>query len=1060
MKVTNRVGRLLPAVLALLVSLVGAASAQAQTVISGTVTDADGNAVPGANVVVPELGMSVGANTRVNGTYSISLPSSSVGRAVVVTARRLGYLPVSRTVTIATGTQTQDFKLTYDARRIEDVVVTGVAEATSAKNLTISVGKVSEDQLKDVPAVSPATALAGKVPGVRVSFTQGLPGSSPAIRVRTSTNLQVGGQEPLVLIDGVITKNGLADIDGNDIESIEVLKGAASANTYGSSAANGVIAVTTKRGKNAPEGKVSFLTRNEFGTSSIEHYVPLLTHHPYDLNADGSFKLTSSGAPTIKADHYIDQLYPAGTYRNQLKENLQSGRTVTNYAQLAMRRDQTNFSASASRDTDRGILPLLQGFRRQNVRLNLDQGVGDKAEVSAAFTYGLSNSDQIPAAQAGSGSTFFTLLQTPPTVDLIYPNATEACNRSAPTQEDCGTKYSPVFPASAVGGSARGNPLLDLAQRSYNDRRERILGSFTARYRPFGWLSLDGAYATDRLNQRVSNFLDRGLIGTNTTNEIETSGSVNINSVNAQAANTQVNATTNFSLGNLRSTTRLTYLYEDERNVALGVGFSKLVVASVPDIQAGDPSTLTATGDGTGNGSAIQQIRTINGFVTQNFNYGDRYLLQLLGRRDGSSLFGAANRWKNFYGISGAWRVTQDFAIPGFQELKLRAARGTAGLRPGFEYQYETFAVSSGTLFKNTIGNKNLEPAVQTENEFGINASVLGRFDIEYVKSDRHTEGAFLLVPLSLAQAGGFTAQWQNAARVGGRTMEGSLNARVIEGSNLSYNFTLTAERSRQKIDDLNRAPFRVGSTSQNQNIFFYKAGEQLGVIYGHRWATSIEELADNPLNAGKDLNSLFEINDDGYVVAKGTRGLATERAILYVDKAGNNQVKIADVNPDYSFGFANTLRAGGFTLYSLFDGTRGGNIYNFTKQWMFQDRRHAAIDQFGKAQENKKALEYYSVGFYDAIEPNSYFVEDGSYVKLREVSLSYALGKNLLNSMRFLGAGRTVKLAVIGRNLKTWTNYSGFDPESSSNGDFNFRVDGFRYPSFRQFTGQIEIGF
>jgi TonB-linked SusC/RagA family outer membrane protein len=1060
MKVTNRVGRLLPAVLALLVSLVGAASAQAQTVISGTVTDADGNAVPGANVVVPELGMSVGANTRVNGTYSISLPSSSVGRAVVVTARRLGYLPVSRTVTIATGTQTQDFKLTYDARRIEDVVVTGVAEATSAKNLTISVGKVSEDQLKDVPAVSPATALAGKVPGVRVSFTQGLPGSSPAIRVRTSTNLQVGGQEPLVLIDGVITKNGLADIDGNDIESIEVLKGAASANTYGSSAANGVIAVTTKRGKNAPEGKVSFLTRNEFGTSSIEHYVPLLTHHPYDLNADGSFKLTSSGAPTIKADHYIDQLYPAGTYRNQLKENLQSGRTVTNYAQLAMRRDQTNFSASASRDTDRGILPLLQGFRRQNVRLNLDQGVGDKAEVSAAFTYGLSNSDQIPAAQAGSGSTFFTLLQTPPTVDLIYPNATEACNRSAPTQEDCGTKYSPVFPASAVGGSARGNPLLDLAQRSYNDRRERILGSFTARYRPFGWLSLDGAYATDRLNQRVSNFLDRGLIGTNTTNEIETSGSVNINSVNAQAANTQVNATTNFSLGNLRSTTRLTYLYEDERNVALGVGFSKLVVASVPDIQAGDPSTLTATGDGTGNGSAIQQIRTINGFVTQNFNYGDRYLLQLLGRRDGSSLFGAANRWKNFYGISGAWRVTQDFAIPGFQELKLRAARATAGLRPGFEYQYETFAVSSGTLFKNTIGNKNLEPAVQTENEFGINASVLGRFDIEYVKSDRHTEGAFLLVPLSLAQAGGFTAQWQNAARVGGRTMEGSLNARVIEGSNLSYNFTLTAERSRQKIDDLNRAPFRVGSTSQNQNIFFYKAGEQLGVIYGHRWARSIEELADNPLNAGKDLNSLFEINDDGYVVAKGTRGLATERAILYVDKAGNNQVKIADVNPDYSFGFANTLRAGGFTLYGLFDGTRGGNIYNFTKQWMFQDRRHAAIDQFGKAQENKKALEYYSVGFYDAIEPNSYFVEDGSYVKLREVSLSYALGKNLLNSMRFLGAGRTVKLAVIGRNLKTWTNYSGFDPESSSNGDFNFRVDGFRYPSFRQFTGQIEIGF
>src|SRR4029078_2860824 len=178
--------------------------------------------------------------------------------------------------------------------------------------------------------------LAGKVAGVRVAFTQGLPGSTPAIRVRTSTNLAVGGQTPLVLIDGVISKNGLADINGNDIENIEVLKGAASANTYGSDAANGVISVTTKRGKDSPEGKASFLTRNEFATSAIEDYVPLLELHPYVLNDDGSFKLTSAGAPIIKDDHYIDQPYPAGTYRNQLTENLQSGRNVTNYAQISM----------------------------------------------------------------------------------------------------------------------------------------------------------------------------------------------------------------------------------------------------------------------------------------------------------------------------------------------------------------------------------------------------------------------------------------------------------------------------------------------------------------------------------------------------------------------------------------------------------------------------------------------------------------------------------------------------------------------------------------------------
>jgi hypothetical protein len=165
-------------------------------------------------------------------------------------------------------------------------------------------------------------------------------------------------------------------------------------------------------------------------------------------------------------------------------------------------------------------------------------------------------------------------------------------------------------------------------------------------------------------------------------------------------------------------------------------------------------------------------------------------------------------------------------------------------------------------------------------------------------------------------------------------------------------------------------------------------------------------------------------------------------------------------VNPDYSFGMANTLRVRGFTLYGLLDGTKGGNIYNFTKQWMFQDMRHGALDQTGKAPENKKAIDYYQVGFYDALEPNSYFIEDGSYVKLRELSLSYSFGQKLLSSLPLLGQGRSLKLALIGRNLKTWTKYSGFDPEASSNGNFNFRIDGFRYPSFRQFSGQIEIGF
>ncbi|HEY8164080.1 MAG TPA: SusC/RagA family TonB-linked outer membrane protein [Gemmatimonadaceae bacterium] len=1039
----RRFGRYIAASLVIIASFAGATRAQGQASLTGRVTDANGNPVPGANVVIPSLGVGIGAATSAEGTYTINLGTNAgPGQNLVVIARRIGFAPVTHNVTIRGGAQTENFVLSQEARQLDQVIISGVSEATSARNLTISVGKVGDQQLKDVPPTNAVSALAGKISGVRVAQTQGTPGSVPAIRVRTSAVLGVGGNQPLFIVDGVLTQGGLADLNANDIESIEVVKGAASATAYGSTGANGVVNITTKRGRDGADGKLNFLTRNEFGSSKVEHFVPLNQHHPYELNADGSFKLSSAGQRIIKADRYADAAYPAGTYRNQLQENLQSGRTVTNYGQLSVRRGNTNFATSFSRDTDRGILPLLDGFKRQNLRLNVDQGIGSKADLSMSMLYGLSTSDMSP--NTTGTSTFFALLQAPPDVDLVFPNGPGT------------TQYSPVLPAAATGGTARGNPLYDLAHRSYNDRRERIFGSIVGRWRPFSWINFDGSYGTDRLNERTTNFYDRGLLNTGNT-DVETPGvgSLVLQNTANTSANSQIGANLKFDLGRLHSTTRVAYLYEDERDNFNQTGFSKLLVASVPDLQAADPTQL-ATGNTTSN---IENIRTMNGIVTQNLNFDDRYLVQLLGRRDGSSLFGSDNRWNNFYQVSGAWRVTQDFKIPGFQELKIRAARGTAGLRPGFEYQYETFNVAAGQLTKATIGNKLLKPAIQTENEVGVNASLFNRFDVEFVKSDRHTKGAFLLVPLSLAQSGGFTAQWQNAARIGGRTFELSLNTRVIEKPNFSYNFTLTGERSRQKIDELGRAPFRVGSASQNQAIFFYKAGETMGVIYGQRWITDPQQLKDNPLNANINLDN-YTINSDGLVVLKSCLGTACERPIAYVNPQGVNNVKIGDVNPDYTWGLANTFRLGGFTVYGLFDGTHGGDIYNFTKNWMFQDMRHASLDQAGKPADQKHTIDYYTVGLYNGLEPSSYFVEDGSYVKFREFSVSYNFAQNFVRRLPFMRSGQSLKLAFIGRNLKTWTNYSGFDPEASSNGDFNFRIDGFRYPSFRTFTGQLEIGF
>jgi TonB-linked SusC/RagA family outer membrane protein len=1015
------------------------AQAQQGAVVTGKVTNPQGQPVEGASVLISSL--NAGTATTTAGTYTFRVGNRNItGRAVSITARRIGFSPVTKQITLVSGNQEVDFVLTADITRLNEVVTTGVAGATSLKNTTISITKISEDQIKNVPASDPIAALAGKVSGAVIKQTNGAPGNTASIQLRGATNIGVGNNAPLVVIDGVISTNGLSDVSAADIVSMEILKGAASANTYGSSAANGVIAITTNRGKSLPEGKLAITGRTELGQSSVGHYISLLQHHPYVLAADGSIALTSQGSRTVKPDHYADNPFPTtgdNAWRNQLQTWLPNRSYESDYVSLGYRKDNTNFFSSFSRDVDPGIMPLVQGFRRQNVRLNVDQGVTPKVDLSASLLYGNDSDD---GSQTGTG-TFFALLQAPPDVNLERPNG--------PNDP---VRFDPNMPA-AFAVNDRGNPLYQLANEAINNSNQRLFGSFTARYRPTTWLSLDANYGADHASFIAHDLQNRGYLN---TSGIPTTGSLSYQTSKDFSTNTQLNATGTHDFWGLNSTTRLTYLAEQDNYQYFYVAGGKFNVGSTPTLNALDPTQLSAN-------SNFQTIRANDFYITQQFNYKDRYLAQLVGRRDGSSLFGTDARWKNFYGLSGAWRVTQDFDLPGIQELKLRYAVGTAGLRPGFADQYQTYSVGGGQLSKSTLGNPNLQPAVQRETEFGVNASFLNRFDAEIVSSERKTTGAFLSVPLSVPLNGGFSSQVQNAATVAGRTLEGSLNTRVIQRTDLTYSFSLTASRTRQHIDQLDRPPFQQGGGGQGQNIFYYRPGENIGVIYGARFDTQVSQLLDNPANAGISIDSLkkiYSVNDLGYVVKTASIGLPSEAPVKYVDKSGSSVVKIMDGNPDFTWGLANTVHWKGFTLYGLLDGTHGGQMYNFTKQWMFQDLRSGDIDQSKKAAGSKHAYDLYTNGFYNALDPASYFVEDGGYVKLRELSVSYDLGTRFLSQVGLGHAVRGAKISLIGRNLKTWTKYSGMDPEASAGGDPNLRLDGFRYPTFRQVAGQIQLDF
>jgi TonB-linked SusC/RagA family outer membrane protein len=1017
----------------LMLGLSQQAFAQGAT-ISGRVTGSDGRALVGAQVSIPVL--NVGTTAGVNGQYQFTVPEGQAGRTVNLTARFIGYSPQTRQITLSSGPQTQNFELRADPFQLDQVVVTGTTDAIEQKKLTFSVAKVNEEQLKLVPATSPVAALAGKISGVRVAIGAGNPGAAPSIRLRGSTNLSVGNNQPLIIVDGIITRNTMADIDANDIESIEVLKGAAAASFYGSNAANGVVSIVTKRGRNQQDNSVTFGSRSEYGTSSVYNWVPLNQHHNYQLNPDGSIATNTAGTVRlIDPDNIADNPYPASgpdRWRNQLQTWLQDGNFYLQNFQLGVRRGAMNLNSSFTTDRNQGILPFTQGQRRENLRVNFDQGIGSKADFSASFTYGINRNDYNPTGT----ESWFALLQAPPDIDLRNPN---------PAVSD--EEFFPLLP-DLKAKNARGNPLYSLKNGDYNLRRERILGSFTGRYRPFSWLSMDASYGTDRANVRTREYQFRGYLneGGNLSD-----GDLNYDTDNNVAENLAANVTARHMFFNsVASSTRLAYLVETLDNVGFEADAGKLNVTQVPDLAAGDPAQNTIN-------SAINSQRTINYLVAQSFDIKDRYLIDALYRRDGSSLFGPNERWQDFYRVAGAWRVTEDFQIPGVQEFKLRVARGTAGLRPEFSDQYETYSLSGGQISKQQLGNKDLKPAIQTETEYGLNIQFANRFDLEIVNAQRNTEGAFLSVPLSLAQSGGFTTQVRNAADVEAKTWEVMLNTRVIDTDDFGYNFSITGDNTKQKITRMDAAPFRRNAGGQGQDVFYYKEGEKLGIIYGTKWVRNLSELADNPAGLNQ---ADYTVNSDGYVVLKSRLGTATEAPIAYIGTDGSTQHVIGDVNPDFSFGFANNLRYKGFSVYALFDGVQGGDVYNFTKQWMYQDERHGSMDQSGRPQADRRPLAFYSAGLYNGLVANDHFVEDGSYVRLRELSVGYTFNTN---TMRQIGLGRFargLKVALIGRNVYTWTDYTGFDPEVTSGGDFNFRIDGFRYPNFRTITGQVEIQF
>ncbi len=983
--------------------------------ITGTVVDETDMPMGGVTIIIK--GTQKGTTTDFDGNYFIDAEPENE-----LVFSYMGY----QSKIIKVGDKSKiNVKMKPSAKMLDEVIIAGVASGTSKKKMSVSVTKVKAEQLNMTSQSSIASALSGKIAGANISSFSGSPGSGPKIVLRGNNQLN-GDSGILIILDGVIMSGSLADINADDIESSEIVKGAAASSLYGSKAANGVIIITSKRGKNLKKNQLSITFRNKASMQQVAKYLELSQSHPYELaldwlsvdnytkynfvdypaNFDGAYNANVTGERQIKADAYMDLPYRVN--HDFQRELFTNGLTYTNYLGLGYKGNKTNVFLSLENFANQGVVIETGGYKRNSVRLNVDYRLNDKFRFSLSNNFIKTSNDFM----GGGTGAFFNVLMMEPDANIYKDNPD-------------GQKYY-YYPSQWT--QIVHNPLYDLWRKSSNSEKTRYLGSFKAKWKINKYLSFNNEFATEIQDYKSTALTPKGTYDGLSNGVLTKTTRDRTSDYSSEKRSQTFRSTLNFNKkwNELKFNGKLSYLYENNTF-----------------------NTISLNSDNNYGLSKSYPVVANNFFVITSFVYKDRYILDALYRRDGSSLFGDNERWQNYYRFSSAYRVTKDVKLPGIQELKLRMAYGIAGLRPGFSYQYETFTVtSSGDYIKGNLGNKNLKPSKASEMELGIDASFLNRFYLEATYSQTTTTDQFVLKPLA-PMFGGFKFQWVNDGTVSSKSYEAMLNTKVIKKENLKWNIGITFNKVNSRISHLGVPQFSTGP----RGAFRIATDEEYGNMYGWDFVRTLEQMKKQ-LPAGESIEQ-YSINSDGLVVKTADIGTVNEKAFHIVDENGVNKVvKIGNVTPDFNLGLSNTVHYKNFTFYMLWKWKEGGDIYNATAQYLVRDLRHPMMDQIHTKPENKKTVNYYQ-SLYDADALNGFWVEDGTYVKLGEASISYNL--KFKKDKKLAKYIKSVKIGISGTNLLTFSNYSGYDPEAGYEG---YIFDNYGYPNFRKYSLSVEFKY
>jgi len=1056
--------------------------------VSGTVTDANsGDKLVGANVIVE--GTETGTSTDVDGNYSLTVPAGL--STAKVTARYIGYKQGTVTVS-ASGTQ--DFSLKEDVLKMDAVMVTGVAGALTKTKTPFAIDKIDSDVLEMAPATTVESMIRGKSAGVKVVKATGEPGYGASVQLRGATSINASGrsQAPLYIVDGIIidpsiSGSPMGDISPDDVQSIEIIKGAAGASEYGARAANGVIAITTKRGSEIGLGQTRFNYKMEQGYNQLNGSIETNGSHFYEVDpATGYFIDSDSGEPYDPRDetknprpnsysdsswangyYFADQPYKYGATGeagdgspvllpnnggrpgfNHVDRFFSDGNFTKHNFSMSRNAESFNVFVSLSNHSEDGVFgDFIDGFNRNTFRLNTDVNLpyGIKLGFSSLLSKSLKE-------EANTGA-FFDITFFPWDVDILKTNPD-------------GEYYIQPDPRN----QEEANPVYQIANNERLSTRDRaLLGS------NFSWsitpqLKAVGSMSYDRSARAWKNYYPKGWL-TVVPSPNYNDGNLGKSNTSEEAINGDVGLTYATQRGDMDLIVRGRYNYESYNyNYNSGSAW-KLAVGDVPQLETGSEKSVN---------SSNELVNSDGANVGAQIDFKDRYIVDVAVRQDRSSLFGPENQVNNYYKFSGAYRMSEEGFWGGlrglFPEFKVRFSQGTAGVRPAFSQQYETWSVAGGNISKSVLGNKELKPQTTTETEFGIDFSIMDRVSVEFTQSSSINEDQLLPVPL--AGFYGYSSQWRNAGTLEADATELSINASVINTRDMSLTMGLNWDKYDQRITAFDMPAYLY--SAGGPKVFYMKNETQYASFWGTKWTRGTSELpADDQQYA-----SQFQVNDEGFLVwvgegntykdgiAKTLWGKASSdmsqtynwgRPIQYVD-ADSKTPKLHQIGtsvPDFGYAFNANFRFQGLTVYAMFDGQSGGNIYNRTRQWGAREAATGDVDQYQKEDGLKKPTIYYR-DLYHVNAPNDFYVEDASYLKLRELAVKFNLASLL--DMRGFGING-LNVGIVGRNLITWTDYRGYDPEVGRGGGelgsaVNARVDSYTYPNYRTFSFTMDIDF